>query len=247
MVETSFGIDLNVTPTFHNTDDHTHININDDTAGEVNNMSLENKKLKEMLTLVWDNNNFLKEHVNKLMQDHHLLTSNSVKRKFSECDHECNTSGSKEYDRQGTFKRTNDGITRVYRRTDPFDKSMVVKDGYEWRKYGQKVTRDNPSPRAYYKCSFAPSCPVKKKVQRSVDDAGLLVAMYEGEHNHESTENEDGKLARNKRYKSPTDDVEKYDEVLVEKMANSLRRNPDFIQELAQAIFSKVFEHINIT
>ncbi|KAI3778201.1 hypothetical protein L2E82_07306 [Cichorium intybus] len=30
---------------------------------------------------------------------------------------------------------------RVYRRTDPSDKSMIVKDGYQWRKYEQKVTR----------------------------------------------------------------------------------------------------------
>ncbi|KAI3792353.1 hypothetical protein L2E82_06230 [Cichorium intybus] len=27
------------------------------------------------------------------------------------------------------------------RRTDPSDKSMIVKDGYQWRKYEQKVTR----------------------------------------------------------------------------------------------------------
>uniref|UniRef100_I1L9Z3 WRKY domain-containing protein n=1 Tax=Glycine max TaxID=3847 RepID=I1L9Z3_SOYBN len=37
-----------------------------------------------------------------------------------------------------------------------------VRDRYQWRKYGKKVTRDNPSPRAYFKCSYAPSCPVNK-------------------------------------------------------------------------------------
>jgi hypothetical protein len=59
-----------------------------------------------------------------------------------------------------------------------------VKDGYQWRKYGQKVTRDNPSPRAYFRCAFAPSCPVKKKVQRSAENSAVLEATYEGEHNH---------------------------------------------------------------
>ncbi|GFZ08294.1 WRKY DNA-binding protein 60 [Actinidia rufa] len=76
-------------------------------------------------------------------------------------------------------------VSRVcVKKTDPSDTSLIVRDGYQWRKYGQKVTRDNPSPRAYYKCSFAPTCPVKKKVQRSVEDPWVVVAIYEGEHNH---------------------------------------------------------------
>ncbi|KAM0853750.1 hypothetical protein ACQ4PT_050868 [Festuca glaucescens] len=75
-------------------------------------------------------------------------------------------------------------VKRVCTPIDPSDTSLVVKDGYQWRKYGQKVTRDNPSPRAYFRCAFAPSCPVKKKVQRSAENSAVLEATYEGEHNH---------------------------------------------------------------
>ncbi|KAF8709838.1 hypothetical protein HU200_029551 [Digitaria exilis] len=57
-----------------------------------------------------------------------------------------------------------------------------AKDGYSWRKYGQKQLKDAESPRSYYKCT-RDGCPVKKVVERSFD--GFITEItYKGRHNH---------------------------------------------------------------
>ncbi|KAL6640613.1 hypothetical protein ACP70R_021736 [Stipagrostis hirtigluma subsp. patula] len=55
-------------------------------------------------------------------------------------------------------------------------------DGYNWRKYGQKQVKGSEFPRSYYKCTH-PSCPVKRKVETTIDGQ-ITEIVYSGDHNH---------------------------------------------------------------
>ncbi|KAL3526554.1 hypothetical protein ACH5RR_011210 [Cinchona calisaya] len=64
-----------------------------------------------------------------------------------------------------------------------FSADKPASDGYNWRKYGQKLVKSKEHPRSYYKCTH-PNCPVKKKVERG-SHGQITEITYKGQHNHE--------------------------------------------------------------
>ncbi|KAL2346657.1 hypothetical protein Fmac_000657 [Flemingia macrophylla] len=253
---------------------------------ELRHLKSENKRLTEKLNHVCVNYVALQKHLSEFSQlkntNFDQEASPSLKRK-AESENNCmNLFGVSAYTECSTttteedsYKRarhntTSSKISKVLVRTDASDTSLYVRDGYQWRKYGQKVTRDNPSPRAYFKCSYAPSCPVKKKVQRSVEDPSVLVTTYEGEHNHGQHQTE--KSVNSRQSESPTsagsvpimnlsaaggpiDSVQSrvvdintnaqkssIQQFLVQQMATSLTRDPNFTAALATAISGRFLE-----
>ncbi|XP_073389077.1 uncharacterized protein [Physcomitrium patens] len=83
--------------------------------------------------------------------------------------------------KRGGAKRLREPRYAIKTRTD----MDVLDDGFKWRKYGQKAVKNSPHPRNYYRCT-TPLCPVRKRVERSKEDAGLVITTYEGTHSHQT-------------------------------------------------------------
>ncbi|QCE01967.1 WRKY transcription factor 33 [Vigna unguiculata] len=61
-------------------------------------------------------------------------------------------------------------------------REKVSKDGYNWRKYGQKHVKGNEFIRSYYKCTY-PNCQAKKQLQQS-NNGNITDCVCIGQHNH---------------------------------------------------------------
>ncbi|KAE8668722.1 WRKY transcription factor 1 [Hibiscus syriacus] len=66
-------------------------------------------------------------------------------------------------------------------------RSLVVRekpseDGYNWRKYGQKLVKGNEFIRSYYRCTH-PNCLVKKQLEHS-HNGKMVDIVYFGQHDH---------------------------------------------------------------
>ncbi|CAH8336986.1 unnamed protein product [Eruca vesicaria subsp. sativa] len=86
--------------------------------------------------------------------------------------HDPTNIGSEPYDSQGHHNGLGDLMPSVA----PED------DGYNWRKYGQKLVKGSENPRSYYKCTH-PNCEVKKKVERS-QEGHITEIIYVKAHKH---------------------------------------------------------------
>ncbi|KAL0447511.1 UNVERIFIED_CONTAM: putative WRKY transcription factor 40 [Sesamum latifolium] len=237
-------IDLNTNPMHVNPT--THQSPGDEVMEELNRMKLENKKLSDILTMVTRNYNDLMQTRKRKAVDPPAGSSvfgndndYSCHYYYSCCD---------ETSAGCLPKVIKSNVSRVYVRIHPSDTTLVVKDGYGWRKYGQKVTRDNPSPRAYYKCSFAPACPVKKKphtkaaTTTTTTTTARLKPIFQPYHQQEEQPELQQPVPRFQAIAaSESSEMQQF---LVEKMASSLTRNPAFTAALAAAITGRMLDEV---
>ncbi|XP_048606401.1 WRKY transcription factor 18-like isoform X2 [Brassica napus] len=223
---------------------------------ELNRVYSENKKIKETLETVCEKYYALHHHLEKLQSrkspgiDH--IEQPTKKRKQDPADFlgfpngKTENSSSNQDHHHQQYEQKNQllsckrpitdsfneaKVSTVYVPADSSDTSLTVKDGYQWRKYGQKV-------------------------QRSAEDPSILVATYEGTHNHLGPNASEGDATSQGGSSTVTLDMvhggqrlalEKNErgtmqEVLVQQMASSLTNDSNFTAALAAAITGRLME-----
>ncbi|KAK4398600.1 putative WRKY transcription factor 20 [Sesamum angolense] len=91
------------------------------------------------------------------------------------CTDELNQAGQSNTGIQASSSDHKDSISSV-------SAERTSDDGYNWRKYGQKLVKGSEFPRSYYKCTY-PNCEVKKIFERS-PSGQITEIVYKGSHDH---------------------------------------------------------------
>ncbi|CAN8229875.1 unnamed protein product [Cochlearia groenlandica] len=75
------------------------------------------------------------------------------------------------------------GVTVTNLSVSPVLRTPPVRDGYNWRKYGQKQVKSPKGSRSYYRCTYS-DC-FAKKIECSNDSGNMIEIVNKGLHSHE--------------------------------------------------------------